>query len=120
MIHVFVTRAGNDPANRIDGIKISVTEDSLPAFEQLIHRALNCWDSAPKEIKDLGDMLTHGRVTQDHTYKPINSTHGNGDMYSQAEQSTIKTYIASFGFDAWFRRIRENTVHEVLNGKAKD
>lgn len=117
MIHARVSR---NPENEIAEIHISVTHESLPAFTTLIQRALNCWDSAPAEIKELGDMITHGRVTQDHTYKPINSTHGNGDMYSQAEQSTIKEYIASFGFDAWFRRIRENTVHEVLNGKAKD
>lgn len=117
MIHARVSR---NPENEIAEIHISVTHESLPAFTTLVHRALNCWDSAPKELKDLGDMLTHGRITQDHTYKPINSTHGNGDMYSQVEQEVIKTYIACYGFDAWFRRIRENTTHEVLNGKAKD
>ena len=119
MIHVFVIRAGNDPANRIDGIKISVTEDSLPAFEQLIHRALNCWDFAPKEIKELGDMLTHGRVTQDHTYKPINSGHSS-EYYSPSEQAMITEYIAIYGMDAWLRRIRDNTTVSVLDGTAKD
>lgn len=119
MIHVFVTRAGNDPASHIDGIKISITEDSLSNFEQLIQRGLNCWDSAPKEIKDLGDMLTHGRVTQDHTYKPINSGHSS-EYYSPGEQVKIKEYIAIYGMDAWLRRIRDNTTVSVLDGTAKD
>lgn len=117
MIHARVSR---NPANEIAEIHISVTQESLANFQQLVQRALNCWDSAPKELKELGDMLTHGYVTQDYTYVPINSVNNNGDMYSQKEQDTIKQYIATFGFDAWFRRLRENTVHEVLNHTAKD
>lgn len=119
MIHVSVTRAGNDPANHIDGIKLSVTEESLPNFVTLINRALNCWDNAPKELKDLGDMITHNKITQDHTYKPINTTQSQ-DYYSLDEQVKIKEYIAIYGMDAWLRRIRDNTTHHVLDGTAKD
>ena len=119
MIHVSVTHAGNDPANHIDGIKISVTEESIPNFVALINRALNCWDSAPKELKDLGDMITHDKVTQDHTYKPINTVRSS-EYYKDIEQSKIKQYIAIYGMDAWLRRIRDNTTHQVLDGTAKD
>ena len=119
MIHVSITRAGNDPANHIDGIKISITEESIPNFMALVNRALNCWDSAPKELKDLGDMITHEKITQDHTYKPVNTTQ-NADYYSAAEQLMIKEYIAIYGMDAWLRRIRDTTTHQVLNGTAKD
>jgi hypothetical protein len=116
MLHVRVSR---NPSNAIDGIHISVTEESIPVFEQLIHRALNCWDSAPQEIKELGDMITHGHITQDHRYKPINSG-GNTEWYSPVEQAKIKEYIAIYGMDAWLRRIRDNTTHMVLDGTAKD
>lgn len=42
-------------------------EQSLNNFRTLVNRALNCWDQAPKDLKDLGDILTHGRITQDHS-----------------------------------------------------
>lgn len=61
MIHVRVSR---NPKNEIDGIHISITADSLQNFHTLVNRALNCWDSAPAELKELGDMLTHGYITQ--------------------------------------------------------
>lgn len=64
MIHARVSR---NPNNSIAEIHISVTADSLPTFQQLVNRALNCWDSAPPELKELGDMLTHGYITQKYT-----------------------------------------------------
>jgi hypothetical protein len=45
-------------------------EQSLRSFQELVDRALNCWDSAPKDLKELGDILTHGRITQDHASIP--------------------------------------------------
>lgn len=42
-------------------------EQSLKEFRELVNRALNCWDQAPKDLKELGDILTHGRITQDHS-----------------------------------------------------
>lgn len=67
MIHVAVTRANNDPTESVQELKISVTKDSLPSFIKMIDRALNCWDDAPKDLKELGDMVTHGFITQDHS-----------------------------------------------------
>lgn len=64
MIHAKVTR---NSENKLDGIHISITADSIQNFHTLVDRALNCWDSAPAELKELGDMLTHGYVTQTHT-----------------------------------------------------
>lgn len=64
MIHARVSR---NPENEIDGIHISITADSIQNFNTLVNRALNCWDSAPAELKELGDMLTHGYITQPHT-----------------------------------------------------
>ena len=75
MIHARVTRKpsinSQDPESTgpIDGIHISITAESIPNFQRLVDRALNCWNSAPAELKELGDMLTHGRVTQDHARK---------------------------------------------------
>lgn len=64
MIHVRVSR---NPSNEIGGIHISITAASIQNFHTLVNRALNCWDSAPAELKELGDMLTHGYITQPHT-----------------------------------------------------
>lgn len=60
MIHVSF-----DP--EINNFAITITDESVPEFKQLVQRALNCWDDAPKDLKELGDMLTHGKITQDHT-----------------------------------------------------
>lgn len=116
MIHARVSR---NSENTIDGIHISVTEDSLPNFQKLIDRALNCWDSAPKEIKELGDMLTHGYITQEHTYVPINTTH-NTDLYNAQEREAIEKYKLIYGDEAWARRLKNNQVAAVLDGTAKD
>ena len=63
MIHARVSR---DPAGEIAEIHFSVTKESIPRFTALIDRALNCADQAHPELKELGDMLTHGRVVQDY------------------------------------------------------
>lgn len=112
MIHARVTR---NPDSQLDGIHLSITAESISTFAQLVNRALNCWDSAPKEIKELGDMLTHGYITQDHTYKPINSNPGRGgDYHTIEEQEIIQTFIESAGLDAWLEHLRNNTQHKVL------
>lgn len=110
MIH---TRVSRNPENQIAEIHISITAESLPGFIQLIDRALNCWDSAPKELKDLGDMLTHGYITQDHEFKRIN-TQQSGDYYTAQEQAVIKEFIEREGFDVWLVKIKDGTSHEVL------
>lgn len=66
MIHAKVTR---NPDTQLDGIHISITAASIPAFVTMVDRALNCWDTAPKELKELGDMLTHGHITQEYPDK---------------------------------------------------
>ena len=63
MIHVRVTR---NAAGNIDAAHFSITEESLPSFTKAINRALNTWDDAPAEMKELGDMLTHGKILQDY------------------------------------------------------
>lgn len=117
MIH---TRVSRNPENKISEIHISVTEDSLQSFEKLIYRGLNCWDTAPAELKELGDMLTHGRVTQDHSFKPMNTKQTGGDYYSPKEREIIQAYILKHGNDAWFKRIREGTTGAVLDLSAED
>lgn len=111
MIH---SRVSCNPDNEIAEIHLSITAESLATFTQLIDRALNCWDSAPKELKDLGDMLTHGHITQDHTYKRIN-TNQSGDYYTAQEQAVIKAFIEERGFDEWLGLIKENKSHTVFS-----
>lgn len=110
MIH---TRVSRDSENKIFEIHISVTSDSLDNFTKLIYRSLNTWDTAPAELKDLGDMLTHGYITQDHKFKPINSSQ-RGDYYTPQEQAVIKDFIIANGFELWLSKIKDGTSHEVL------
>lgn len=113
MIHARVTRS---PEGTLDGIHISVTAESLPNFESLINRGLNCWDSAPAELKELGDMLTHGRVTQNHAYTPIN-TKQNLDYYTPEEYAKISDWIETHGRQDFLHAIRTNQVGKILSGK---
>jgi hypothetical protein len=64
MIHIRATRALD--SSNLDGLHISITSESIPDFKAMVDRALNCWDRAPPDLKQLGDLLTHGRVTQDY------------------------------------------------------
>lgn len=66
MIHVEHYKAEPEK-NLAEALTLTITDTSLDNFKRLVDRALNCWDDAPKELKDLGDMLTHGRITQDYT-----------------------------------------------------
>lgn len=36
------------------------------AFKELVRRGLNCWPEAHPELKELGDILDHGRILQDY------------------------------------------------------
>lgn len=116
MIHAQVTRKDD---NSIHLLRIEVTEESLPDFIALINRALNCWDNAPKDLKDLGDLITHDRVTQDHTPTRINTTQST-DVYSREEQTIIEQYIMDFGIARWKERILAGTTGAVLKGTATD
>ncbi len=111
MIHARVTRS---PEGALDGIHISVTAESLLNFESLINRGLNCWDSAPAELKELGDMLTHGKITQDHTYTPMN-TKQNLDYYSPEEYAKISKWVEIFGQQRFLDAIRTNQVSKILS-----
>lgn len=66
MIHARVSRG---PSSKIAEIHFSVTEESIPGFKELVRRALNCWPDAHPELKELGDMLEHGKVLQDYYHQ---------------------------------------------------
>lgn len=63
MIHVEVHR---DSVDAVAEFKISVTTDSIAGFKQMVAKALNCWPDAPPELKEMGDMLDHGKILQDY------------------------------------------------------
>lgn len=66
MIHAKVTRNATD---EIDVIHFSVTAESIENFKALMNRALNTWDNAPVELKELGDMVVQGKILQDYSNK---------------------------------------------------
>lgn len=64
MIHVKVSRGTGE---HLETIQINLSsEDSILAFKEAIQRALNCWPDAHPEMKELGDMLMHGKILQDY------------------------------------------------------
>lgn len=111
MITVRVTRNDN---NSLHLVRLEVDEASIKNFIALVDRALNCWDSAPKELKDLGDMLTHDRITQAHGFVPIN-TKQNSDFYTFDERALIADYISKEGQQAWIDHLNAGTTNKVLN-----
>jgi hypothetical protein len=40
--------------------------ESQDAFKELVRRALNCWPDAHPSLKEMGDMLDHGKILQDY------------------------------------------------------
>lgn len=83
--------------------------------KELINRALNCWDNAPKKLKDLGDILTHGYITQDHTLKKIGSMNSVGDGFPLKEKQIIDDYRFEFGNRAYIEMIVKNRLGEILS-----
>jgi len=94
-------------------LRIEITQESIANFTELINRALNCWDGAPEELKQLGDMITHGYITQDHSYKKINSNR-NADYHTEAEFKLISRFIEDKGLQAWLDHIMAGTINKVL------
>lgn len=115
MIHVRVSR---NTQGEIDNLHLSVTEDSLPNFCALVDKALNCWDDAPAELKELGDMLTHGKVTQDHVKLPINSTRqSNSDYYNAEETEKIQRYIEENSVSAYLELRAAGKMSQILGNR---
>lgn len=47
-------------------LELYVPKEIIPQFKQLISKALNSFPDAHPALKELGDMLTHGKVLQDY------------------------------------------------------
>lgn len=62
----------------LKSIDLIIEMDSIAAFKRLVDKALNCWDEAPPECKELGDYLTHGKILQDYR----RSTFDNSGTYA--------------------------------------
>lgn len=68
MIHTRVQRnqVGATNPESIEGLHISLTEDSIFSFRKILLRALNTWPECPAEWKELADLIEHGTVLQDY------------------------------------------------------
>lgn len=42
------------------------SEKDWKLFQQLVNRAMNCWDRAPATVKEFGDMVTEGKIQQNY------------------------------------------------------
>jgi len=54
------------PSPNSDTLIITVSDDSVSAFRELIQRGANLWPAAPPEIKELADLITSGKILQDY------------------------------------------------------
>jgi hypothetical protein len=112
MIHIRITRS--DDGN-ISEIQTSfVSGESVKEFIDMVNGYLNCKPNASKDMKELGDMITHNRVTQDHTYQSRTPTH-NQDYYTPEEQIIIKNYITDIGPDAWGVMLSQGIAQTKIN-----
>lgn len=59
----------SDPKEPVMTLRI-VGADSIAAFRCAMHKATNCWDNAPTEIKELSDMTIHGKLMQNYSALP--------------------------------------------------
>ena len=56
-----------DPTGKMVELTVRFqTPKTINAFRTALNRALNCWPEAPAELKELSDMLEHGRILQDY------------------------------------------------------
>lgn len=80
MITVQVFRQDETVAcSPITSITFSVSSTSLPRFTTLINAALNTRPDVHPELKELGDMLTHGRILQDYYHTRSDPDKGSKD-----------------------------------------
>lgn len=49
-----------------NSLSLTIQSQLVPQFKDLINRALNCFPDAHPELKELGDILTEGKVLQDY------------------------------------------------------
>lgn len=77
MIHVLAVHA---PDDSYKALTIEISGDSLPRFKDLINKALNCRPDVHPELKELGDMLTHGRILQDYYHTRTDPDKGSKDQ----------------------------------------
>ena len=47
-------------------LNIFISGEDMNDFKHLINRGLNTWDRAPARIKELGDLIIHGEITQNY------------------------------------------------------
>jgi len=47
-------------------LQINVHEQAVPAFKDLVQRAMNTWPDAPAELKEFADLLLEGKILQDY------------------------------------------------------
>jgi len=64
---------GTQPEN----YQLVIHGSNIAPFKELVQRALNCWPNAHPALKELGDMLTHGKILQDYWSNRTDMKKGN-------------------------------------------
>lgn len=70
MIHTHLNFAAVHDSECMTGVTIVVDNDSLKNFKLTLARAVNVWPDAPDEIKELHDLIVHGKILQKYREFP--------------------------------------------------
>ena len=95
MIHVRrTTESDGEGGEMTKAIVITLDQhSSTENFKLMVRRALNTWDDAPQELKELGDMLDHGKILQDYSgnksMAAVTSGDTGPDLYPGVEDSSL-------------------------------
>ena len=52
--------------DKAGGLALYITDETIPLFKELIARAINTFDRAHPEIKELCDLIQYGEILQDY------------------------------------------------------
>ena len=55
-----------DGTGKVIALQLTIPFDRYNEFQTILNRALNTWDTAPAEWKELSDVLNHGNTLQNY------------------------------------------------------
>lgn len=65
MSDILAKKIKNELGN-MEALQLTIPIGRLAEFKSVLNRALNTWDTAPSEWKELADILEHGIALQDY------------------------------------------------------
>ena len=77
MSDITVRKQKNELGNTA-AIQITIPIERVTEFKAILNRALNTWQDAPPEWKELSDILEHGQMLQDYYFQILYKKNKHG------------------------------------------